>query len=42
MRIWDYEREGDALVEFDLGIKQAYGFGFGKTEAVEDLNGLLL
>ena len=42
MRIGDHEREGDALVEFDLGIEQAYGFGVGKAEAVEDFNGLLL
>ena len=39
--IWDCEREGDALVEFNLSIKQAYGFGFGKAEAIEDFNGLL-
>lgn len=32
--VWDQEREGHALVEFNLGIEQAYGFGFGKAEAV--------
>ncbi|MDF0668079.1 MAG: hypothetical protein P0119_18710 [Nitrospira sp.] len=31
MSVWDYEREGD---EFNLGLEQAYGFGFGKAEAV--------
>lgn len=39
--VWDHEREGDALVEFNLGIEQAYGFSFGKAEAVEDFHGPL-
>lgn len=38
MSVWDHKREGDALMEFNLGIEQAYGFGFGKAEAVEDFN----
>lgn len=39
--IWDHEKEGNALVEFNLGIEQAYSFGFRKAEAVEDFNGPL-
>lgn len=41
MSVWDHEREGDALVDFNLGVEQAYGFGFGKAEAVEDFDGPL-
>lgn len=42
VRVWDYEREGNAMVEFDLGIKETDGFGFGQTESVEDFHNLLL
>jgi hypothetical protein len=41
VRVWDHERKGDTLVEFNLGIKEAYGFGFGQTKAVEDFHCLL-
>ena len=37
----DHERKRDTLVEFNLGIEQAYGFGFGQTKAVEDFHSLL-
>lgn len=39
--VWDRERKGDALMEFNLGVEQAYRFGFGKAEAVEDFHGPL-
>ena len=41
VRIWDHERKGDTLVEFNLGIEQAYGFRFGQTKTVEDFHRLL-
>jgi hypothetical protein len=41
VRVWDHERKGDTLVEFNLGIKETDGFRFGKTKAVEDFHRLL-
>ena len=40
VRVWDHERKGNPLVEFHLGIKETYGFGFRQTKAVEDLQRL--
>jgi hypothetical protein len=40
VRVWDHERKGDTLVEFNLGIKETDGFRFGKTKAVEDFHRL--
>lgn len=41
VRVWNPERKGDALVEFNLGIKETDGFGFGQTESIEDFHRLL-
>ena len=40
VRVRNHERKRDTLVEFNLGIEQAYGFGFGQTESVEDFHSL--
>jgi len=40
VRVWDHERKRDTLVEFHLGIKEADGFGFRQTKAVENLHRL--
>lgn len=40
VRVWDHERKGNPLVKFNLSIEQAYGFGFGQTESVEDFHSL--
>jgi hypothetical protein len=42
VRVWDYERKGEALVEVNLGIKETDGFGFSQTESLKDFHGLLL
>ena len=39
-RVRNHERKGDALVEFNLGIKETDGFGFGQTKPVEDFHSL--
>ena len=41
MCVWDPERKGDAVLEFNLGIEQAYGFGFSQTKTVKDFHSLL-
>lgn len=41
VRVRNHERKRDTLVEFNLGIEQAYGFGFGQTESIEDFHRLL-
>lgn len=38
--VWNHDREGDALVEFNLSIEKAYSLGFGKAEALENFDGL--
>lgn len=40
--VWNVDRKGDALMEFNLSIEEAYGFGFTEAEAVEYLHGPLL
>ena len=40
VRVWDHERKGDTLVEFNLGIKETDGFRFGQTKPVEDFHSL--
>ncbi len=42
VRVWDHERKGDGLVEFNLGIKETDGFSFSQTESLKDFHGLLL
>lgn len=37
----NHERKGNTLMEFNLGIKETDGFGFGQTKAVEDFHRLL-
>ena len=41
-RVRHGERKGDALVQADLGVKEADRFGFAQAETVEYLEGLLL
>lgn len=40
--VWNGDREGYALMEFDLRIEQADGFGFSEAQAIENLHGSLL
>jgi len=42
VRVWDHERNGDTLVEINLGIKDTDGFGFSQTKSLKDFHGLLL
>ncbi len=42
VRVWDHERKGNILVEFNLGIKETDGFGFSQTESLKDFHGLPL
>ena len=42
LHVGDHERKRNTLVEFNLGIKETDGFGFGQTKAVEDFHSLLL
>lgn len=41
VRVRNRKRKGDTLVEFNLGIKETDGLGFGQAESVEDFHSLL-
>ncbi len=40
--VWNGDREGNALMAFDLRIEQADGFGFSEAQTIENLHGSLL
>jgi hypothetical protein len=40
--VWDHERKGNILVEFNLDIKETDGFGFSQTESLKDFHSLPL
>ena len=40
--VWNVERKGNALMEFNLSIEESYGFGFTVAETVEYLHRPLL
>ena len=39
--VWNGDRERNALMEFDLSIEQADGFGLSEAQTVENLHGSL-
>ena len=40
--VWNVERKGNALMEFNLSIEESYGFGLAEAETVEYLHRPLL